>query len=223
MLSFLRDFFQGGSKTSKTEMATPNQPEEELTAQDVQRMVRVFSWLDYGSFSRKVQLGIGNEIRVTHRTSGPSDSNVIYAHGFAGQKSDEQINLAMKFLLEAGVEDISKISREHVLKLRAHLTAKFGNEGAKRFSELSFIANAQRGQTDPTSGAPVFAEIWGDFRTFLDVEHATQRGLPFDIEHFLGRAFFINDASGPRVRHINGSGFEPSQMRQYSRTDRSGF
>lgn len=202
---------------SQSEEATEMNYENALT------MVRLFNMLDYTAFARKPRADGSQAVRVNHRSIGPKDENVIYTNAFTSNQLESQINDAFNSMSEAGAETFPISDREIVLRLLKTLNTSFGNEGAKRFAELSYIAldQASKQNDDPTYRAG--AEFWADFRTFIDVERATQIGVPFDIEHFLGDVFVTNDTQGPRIRFQSGASMSPTVLQQMARQQRSQF
>jgi hypothetical protein len=187
------------------------------------RMVYLFAMLDYSFFARKPPEADAEPYRVIHRAKGRKDDNVIYSNAFTSNQIDNQIAEAVDILAKSGVKSFPIADRSIVLMILKNLNSSFGNEGAKRFSELSYIAFDQQHKESNDPDFVVAAEFWASFRTLIDVERATQIGLPFEIEHFLGEIFVTFDKQGPRIRFLDGGAISPSTLHQMSRHLRSQF
>ncbi|OXT02738.1 hypothetical protein B7H23_07650 [Notoacmeibacter marinus] len=192
---------------------------DDFTPKTAITMVTLAGWTDWKKFGRAVPANNMPPIRVFHRTSAKNiqrDHNVIYVEEFSSDQLQKQIDAAMASLKKAQIDSLPVKERSQVLKLLSHLRSEHGDEGCKRFCELSHLAFREIAENGMANEDPL-ASFWADFRTFIDVEKATQRGHPFSIEHFSGEIFVINDEKGARFEHSSGSSIQLSVLQQMMR------
>lgn len=183
-----------------------------------QSMVQIYVWLDQSKFARKVTMKEQNKLKVRHRkTSQESPGNVVKLKGNSSEHRCNQINDANLRMEQAGISIEKPSLRNNVLQLQSRLKLELGDEGCKRFAELSHLAFMDEFQNTECENYKRMAMFWANFRTFLDLEKATSIGHPFDIEHFSEPYFIINDSKGARIKNKNGAGFDLTAVTQQSR------
>jgi len=176
-------------------------------------MARLISSLDHEVWSRKISPT--DTVEIVRRSKHRSDVSVSTIAKLSSKERNEHEESILHLMIGAGLKSAS-LTREIACHLKEELEREFGQEGCKRYSEISYIAFSQSSRAD----AAALVDFWADFRTFLDAEYFVNLGRPFRVEHFFRPYALVNDSKGARAEHDGGSGINLSSVTENVRNDR---